>query len=36
MLERHPPSGERVLRPLDLDKHAALLARYRDIPPEQR
>ena len=36
MLERHPPSGERVLRPLDLDKHAALLARYRDVPPEQR
>jgi hypothetical protein len=36
MLERHPSSSERVLKSLDLDKHAALLARYRDIPPEQR
>jgi hypothetical protein len=36
MLERYPAAGERVLKPLDLDKQAALLARYRDLLPEQR
>lgn len=36
MLKRRPSSTERVLKPLDPDQHAALLARYRHVPPEQR
>ena len=36
MLERRPASTERVVKPLDRAAHAALLARYRDLPPEQR
>lgn len=36
MLAGRPGSSERVLKPLDRGKHAALLARYRDLPPAQR
>jgi uncharacterized protein len=36
MFERHPAASERVLKSLDRDQHAALLARYRDVPPERR
>lgn len=35
-LEQYPPARQRKVKPLDLEKHAALLARYRDVPPEQR
>ena len=36
MLDKRPASTERVRRPLDSGKHAAFLARYRDVPPAQR
>ncbi len=36
MLATRPPSTERIVKPLDPAKHAALLARYRDVPPERR
>jgi len=35
-LESSPTSSKRVLRSLDRDRHAALLARYGDVPPERR
>ena len=36
LLGRRPASSERVQHPLDAAKHGAFLARYRDVPPEQR
>ena len=36
LLETRPPSTKRVHHPLDRAKHAVLLARYRDVAPEQR
>ena len=36
LLETRPPSTKRIQHPLDPAKHAALLARYRDVPPERR
>jgi uncharacterized protein len=35
-LAKFPPSATRVVKPLDSNGHAALLARYRDVPPEKR
>jgi hypothetical protein len=35
-LQKSPPSATRVVKPLDAPRHAALLARYRDVPPEKR
>jgi hypothetical protein len=36
MLEKRPPSTQRVLKLLDAVKHGTFLARYRDVPPEKR
>jgi hypothetical protein len=36
VLEKRPPSTTRVHHQFDPAKHAALLARDRDAPPEQR
>ena len=36
MLTTRPPSTERIVKPLDPVKHAALLAGYSDVPPERR
>ena len=36
MLARAPASTMRVLKALDAAKDGALLARYRDVPAEQR
>jgi hypothetical protein len=36
LLDPRPASRARVRHPLDAAKHAALLARYRGVPPEQR
>jgi hypothetical protein len=36
LLDRRPPSAERVRHPLDSARHGAFLARYRDVPPERR
>jgi hypothetical protein len=35
-LVKYPPSTKRVAKPIDAERHAALLARYRDVPPEKR
>ena len=35
-LSRYPSSAKRVHKPVDASRHAALLGRYRDLPPEQR
>jgi hypothetical protein len=35
-LQKYPVSITRVVKPLDAARHAALLARYRDVPPERR
>ena len=35
-LGKYPPSTIRVVKPLDAARHAALLARYRDVPAEKR
>ncbi|HEV8475167.1 MAG TPA: DUF1272 domain-containing protein [Methylomirabilota bacterium] len=35
-LAKHPASTMRVVKPLDAARHAALLARYRDVPSERR
>jgi len=35
-LEQYPPAPQRKLKPLDPARHAALLARYRDVPPTER
>ena len=35
-LETYPPAQQRKVKPLDPNKHAALLARYRGLPPERR
>jgi len=35
-LAKYPPSAERVVKPLDAGRHAALLARYRAVAPEKR
>jgi hypothetical protein len=35
-LQKYPVSTTRVVKPLDAARHAALLARYRDVPPEKR
>ena len=35
-LSKSPPSTTRVVKPLDTARHAAFLARYRDVPPEKR
>lgn len=36
MLAKHPPVERRIVRPVDPGRHAQLLERYRDVPPEQR
>ena len=36
LLGTRPPSTARVSHPLDPVKHGAFLARYRNVPPEQR
>jgi hypothetical protein len=36
MLATRPAASERIVKPLDRAKHADLLARYREIPPERR
>jgi len=33
---KYPPSTKRVVKRLDAERHTALLARYRDVPPEKR
>ena len=35
-LAQHPPAQQRTLRPLDAERHAALRARYQDVPPAER
>ena len=35
-LSKAPPSTTRVVTPLDAARHAAFLARYRDVAPEKR
>jgi uncharacterized protein len=35
-LAQYPPSAQRKVEPPDPAAHAALLERYRDIPPERR
>jgi uncharacterized protein len=35
-LEHYPPSRQRKVKPLDPVAHAALLERYRDLPPAER
>jgi uncharacterized protein len=35
-LAKHPASTTRIVKPLNRERHAALLARYRDLPPEKR
>jgi hypothetical protein len=35
-LAKYPPSAERVVKPLDAGRQAALLARYRAVAPEKR
>lgn len=36
MLARNPASEERVVKPLDRERHAGLLARYGQVAPERR
>jgi uncharacterized protein len=36
MLADRPASTERIIKPVDPAKHAELLARHRDVPPERR
>jgi hypothetical protein len=35
-LGRYPPIAERKVKPVDPATHAALVRRYRDLPPERR
>jgi hypothetical protein len=35
-LVKYPPSTKRVVKPVNEARHAELLAKYRDVPPEQR
>lgn len=35
-LRRRPASTERVFTPVDLAKHAARVARVKDVPPAER
>ena len=35
-LAQYPPSPQRKVKPLDPAAHAALLERYRDLPPDRR
>jgi uncharacterized protein len=35
-LAQYPPVRQRKIKPLDVAAHAALLERYRDLPPERR
>jgi uncharacterized protein len=36
LLATRPASTERIVKALDTEKHAALLARYRNVPPARR